>query len=261
MRITSPGLVSDLALLELQGSSVIDRGDHLVVRTPSNPTFWWGNFLLLDRSVPEAEVPEWVDRFASEFPGSRHRAFGFTGAGGDFSAWRALGYDVGTDVTMSCGAVPEASPPPEDVAIRPLVGDDDWGQSARLGASDVPEHERADRVVLEERRGRARRRLVEDGDARWFGAFAGGELLGSLGIVRLGPIARYQDVMTHVSARRRGIAGALVRAAGEWALADGAVHELVIVAEDGGPAIGLYGRLGFVEVDRHVGVELKPASS
>ena len=39
MEVTSPGLVTDLALLELQGSTVTDRGDHLVVRTDANPTF------------------------------------------------------------------------------------------------------------------------------------------------------------------------------------------------------------------------------
>jgi ribosomal protein S18 acetylase RimI-like enzyme len=72
--------------------------------------------------------------------------------------------------------------------------------------------------------------------------------------VRLGDLARYQDVVTLESHRRRGIAGALVRAAGEWALEDPAIGRLVIVAEDGGPAIGLYQRAGFAEVARHVGV-------
>ncbi len=81
-----------------------------------------------------------------------------------------------------------------------------------------------------------------------------------LGIVRLGDLARYQDVVTLESHRRRGLAGALVRAAGEWALDDPAVGQLVIVAEDGGPAIGLYQRAGFAEVARHVGVSRAPGS-
>ncbi|MEW1954373.1 GNAT family N-acetyltransferase [Terrabacter sp. NPDC080008] len=80
-----------------------------------------------------------------------------------------------------------------------------------------------------------------------------------LGIVRLGGLARYQDVVTLESHRRRGIAGALVRAAGEWALEDRAVRQLVILAEDGGPAIGLYRRAGFAEVARHVDVSKPPA--
>jgi ribosomal protein S18 acetylase RimI-like enzyme len=65
--------------------------------------------------------------------------------------------------------------------------------------------------------------------------------------------------MTLAEYRRRGIAGALVRAAGEWAFTDPEVERLVIVAEDGGPAIGLYRRAGFREVGRRVQVCRTPA--
>ena len=47
MEIQGLGWRTDLALLEISGSVLEDRGDHLVVRTPDNPTFWWGNFLML----------------------------------------------------------------------------------------------------------------------------------------------------------------------------------------------------------------------
>jgi hypothetical protein len=40
--VRSLGLRTELALRVLSGSLVEDRGDHLVVRTPDNPTFWWG---------------------------------------------------------------------------------------------------------------------------------------------------------------------------------------------------------------------------
>ena len=53
MRITSLGLRTDVALRVLEGAEVVDRGDHLVIRSLDNPGFWWGNFLLLD-AVPEA---------------------------------------------------------------------------------------------------------------------------------------------------------------------------------------------------------------
>lgn len=41
MEVRSLGYRTDLALLRLGGSEFEDRGDHLVVRTPHNPTFWW----------------------------------------------------------------------------------------------------------------------------------------------------------------------------------------------------------------------------
>ena len=56
------GFRTDLALLRLAGSSIEDRGDHLVVRTSANPTFWWGNFLLLEGTPRADEVAGWVQR-------------------------------------------------------------------------------------------------------------------------------------------------------------------------------------------------------
>jgi hypothetical protein len=41
----SLGWRSDLVFARFDGE-VVDRGNHLLVRTPGNPTFWWGNFLL-----------------------------------------------------------------------------------------------------------------------------------------------------------------------------------------------------------------------
>ena len=65
MDVESLGYRTDLALLRLGGSTIEDGGDHLVVRSPYNPTFYWGNFLLLDRVPAGAEATQqWLDRFA-----------------------------------------------------------------------------------------------------------------------------------------------------------------------------------------------------
>ena len=254
MRIDSPGLTTDLDLLGLQGSTVTDLGDHLVVRTEANPTFWWGNFILVPTASRSDEVERWTARFEAEFPDARHRAIGFAQPDGDSGVWTAQGWDVEVDVDLATTSVPAAAVAPDGIRLRALTSDDDWEQSARVGGSDTPQDRRDGRLVFERRRAAAQRGLVESGRARWVGAFDGDQLVANLGIVRLGDLARYQDVVTLESHRRRGIAGALVRAAGEWALEDPAIGRLVIVAEDGGPAIGLYQRAGFVEVARHVGV-------
>jgi hypothetical protein len=47
MRDLPIGWATDIAVLQLTGSTVDDRGDHLVLRTPRNPTFHWGNCLLV----------------------------------------------------------------------------------------------------------------------------------------------------------------------------------------------------------------------
>lgn len=74
VELTSLGYQTDLAVLWLGGTQVEDRGDHLVVRSPHNPTHWWGNFLLLAQ-VPAPEASKsWLDRFAATFPAAEHVA-------------------------------------------------------------------------------------------------------------------------------------------------------------------------------------------
>jgi hypothetical protein len=56
MDVHSLGFRTDLALLTASGSVVEDRGTHLVVRSPDNPSYFWGNFLLLAAApVPGGE--------------------------------------------------------------------------------------------------------------------------------------------------------------------------------------------------------------
>ena len=56
MHVSSLGFRTDLALLADSGSVVEDRGTHLVVRSPENPSYFWGNFLLLaEPPVPGGE--------------------------------------------------------------------------------------------------------------------------------------------------------------------------------------------------------------
>ena len=75
MEIPSLAFRTDLALARLAGSEVDDRGDHVVVRTPDNPDYYWGNYLLLPRPPTAAELSAWEATFARTFPACRHRAY------------------------------------------------------------------------------------------------------------------------------------------------------------------------------------------
>jgi hypothetical protein len=73
--VRSLGYRTDLAIRVLEGSEVTDRGDYLVIRTPGNPDFWWGNFLLLPGLRP-GSGGGWRARFAAEFPDAGHLTLG-----------------------------------------------------------------------------------------------------------------------------------------------------------------------------------------
>ena len=54
MDVKSLGYKTDLIFPAFDGE-IVDRGDYLVVRTPSNPYFYWGNFLLFPRPPAEGD--------------------------------------------------------------------------------------------------------------------------------------------------------------------------------------------------------------
>jgi len=67
----SLGWRTDLNFARFDGE-LIERDDCLVVRTPSNPTYWWGNFLLFDHAPQAGDCAEWSRRFEAEI--GRHQA-------------------------------------------------------------------------------------------------------------------------------------------------------------------------------------------
>ena len=60
--------------------SVREAGDHLVVRSPGSPSYYWGNFLLYERLASDADLPAWLADFERDItqpdPACRHVAFG-----------------------------------------------------------------------------------------------------------------------------------------------------------------------------------------
>lgn len=261
MHVTSLGLRTDLALLERSGSTIEDCGDHLVVRTPSNPTFYWGNFLVLDH-LPAAEVvDEWLERFAAALPDARHRALAFDCADGDISALAGFaerGFTVETSAVMTARSVQPPPSPNGDAEFRPLASDEDWAQSVALtlASHDGYEENHLQFVTL---RAESNRALVADGRGAWFGAFVDGRLVTQMGLVLASAgLARFQSVETHPGFRRRGLAGTVVHRVGEYGFSDLEAETLVMVADPNDAAIRIYRAVGFTVTETNLQVELVP---
>jgi GNAT superfamily N-acetyltransferase len=262
VRITSLGFRTDVALRVREGAQVTDRGDHLVIRTPDNPNFWWGNFLLLARVPGPGQSREWLARFAAEFPGARHVALGV-----DTADDPAVPEDL-----MAAGLEPERAtvlaavlaagqlrPPPHpntEAEIRPLDSDADWRQSVDLATRCYDGGEPGDYLEL---RAVARRRVTQSGAGAWFGAFEGGRLMAQLGLFDAGDgYARYQHVETDPAARRRGLAGTLVWTAARYGREVLRPSTLVIVADPADTAIRVYRACGFTDRQNQLSFERRP---
>jgi ribosomal protein S18 acetylase RimI-like enzyme len=253
--VTSLGFRTDLLLLELSGSVLNEAGDHLVVRTPANPGFWWGNFLLFRTAFAPGATAARMDLFQRTFPDAKHVAFGLDtidGVVGAEDELVAAGFDLERNTVMTATMVQEPARPNTDSEYRFLGGDEDWDQLVELSLVASP----ADAEGYAEftrRKVQAERRLVEDGHGRWFGAFEGSRLQASLGLVSDGSgLARFQNVQTHPDDRNRGIASTLVHRASQYGLTELGARTLVMVADPEYLAIRLYRALGFADTEVQV---------
>lgn len=158
MRVTSLGFRTDVTLRAREGAEVTDRGDHLVIRSPDNPDFWWGNFLLL-AGVPEpGQAGAWLARFAAQFPDAAHVALGVDTALDDPlpADLAAAGLEVERAAVLTARQPNPPARPSTGADIRPLESDADWRQSVELALRCFD----GDDPAFLERRARARRRLT-----------------------------------------------------------------------------------------------------
>jgi ribosomal protein S18 acetylase RimI-like enzyme len=260
--ISSLGYRTDLNLLELAGSELTDRGEYVVVRTPGNPSFWWGNYLLFRSPFAASDVADRLGLFGTEFPEAKHVAFGIDSVDGVIGAedeLTAAGFDLERNTVMTAARVTEPARPNEGAQYRFLAGDGEWEQLNALVLATAPVEVDAGYEEFTRRRTEASRGLVESGRAVWFGAFEGERLLASLGLVPDGQgAARFQSVQTHPDARGQGLASTLVHRASMYGLTELRAKTLVMVADPEYLAIRIYRALGFTDTETQLQLT-KPA--
>jgi ribosomal protein S18 acetylase RimI-like enzyme len=263
MDVVSLGYRTDLALLEIGGSQFDDRGDHLIIASPDNPDFYWGNFVLFDHLPADAEEAQrWLDLFHTTFPDRRHIAIGVDGTTGtaeDLAPFRELGLTPMTSAVMTAQSVRPPPRPNTEATYRRIETDDDWAQHVelRMAIDEVADVDLHRRFI--EAKARTSRRLFEAGHGAWFGAFVDGTMRSTMGLVRAGVgLARFQNVETHPEARGRGLAGSLVHHVSQYGFVDLGAETLVMVADPDYVAIRVYESVGFVASESQLGIE-KPS--
>lgn len=240
------GWQTDLAVLRHYGSTIEDRGDHLLVTTPDNPDYHWGNFVFVTDASAVDDAHRWLQTFQASLPAASWVAIGLVRMPEDRSAWTAQQLTLELDEVLCTCSLPKQTPLADGYTVRSLTGDD-WEKSVARSVADnarTGEHDPASFARFARNRARMQRRLCERGAAAFFGAFEGAVLAAELGIVRCGTTARYQSVGTDAEHRRRGLASHLLGVAARWA-AERTCDRWVILTEAANPAGRVYRSVGF----------------
>jgi ribosomal protein S18 acetylase RimI-like enzyme len=272
--LRSLALATDLDVLPL-GNVVIRRPGYLVVRSPSNPQFFWGNLLLFDSPPGAGDGGRWETVFDEEFgevEGVEHRTFAWDRIDGElgtaYEEFGNRGYTI--DESVGLVATPDdLRPHPREnrdvviVALDPTPGADEhlWQAVVELQTANRDEvHDEESYFAFSQARLRDIRALLNARRGAWFVALDGpdGPVAGSCGVVVTGDRGRFQTVDTALAYRRRGICSRLVVEAARMSADRYGATQLVIVADVNYHALGLYESLGFRRAERVVGMYLRP---
>jgi ribosomal protein S18 acetylase RimI-like enzyme len=255
MEITS--LLHKTSLLFSEFSSqVFDKGDHILIQTPDNPTFHWGNYLIFQHAPRMGDFARWTELFRRSFPyydHARHYVFAWQqDSCGEYREFTDNGFKLERSVVLTADSV--ATPPryhPE-ISVKTIVTDEEWEQVICCQISCAAEEYAGPGYEVFKRRQFAQyRRMAEAGIGAWYGAFLNGRIVGDLGIFRVENIGRYQNVGTHPEFRRRGVCQTLVYETARRSLDDGRIKTLVMEADAEYHAARIYESVGFRPTETH----------
>jgi hypothetical protein len=265
----SIGCATDVMHAAFDGD-VVDRGDYWVLRTPTNPHYSWGNYLLFrgppteENAMPDGER-SWERIFDAELgaPGHGGRLLAWDRVDGDYGAadaFVARGYAKDDSYALIASRLVPPGTLRSDIEVRPVRGDHEWQIAEALCTESFSEHARGNVegqrafVALQFRR---YRRMTDAGMGTYFGAFSGAEMAGAAGVFGKDGLFRYQLVATRPAYRRKGVCATLVYGAGGHALSHFGAETLVILAAANYHAWRVYQSVGLEPTERLPALRLR----
>ena len=264
----SPGWQTHLMFADFDGE-VTEHADHIVVRSPRSPGYYWGNFLLYDRLPTAADFGPWMQRFEEAIrqpePGTGHVAFGMHAQADRFNPPQPFidagftGFGVATLTLHSSGLLPLSKKPGPEFELCPLrlPAEVSGVVELNMACNDEgyePEGYRQFRTHQMQRYAD----MAAAGMGHWWGALHQGRVVAALGLFGQRHTGRFQHVETHPDFRRQGLCRALVHAACTHGFTQMGWHTLVMGADPDDVAIGIYRQVGFQLHDRLWMLERRP---
>lgn len=263
MQLTSLARLSDLIFARSEGQ-IEDHGDYISIKTPNNPSYHWGNYLIFDRPPLAADCERWREIYSREFDyyqQIKHMTFTWQGPApqeSDLMPFLAAGFKLERGKAF-LGQELKLPPRPQlESEFRILSSDSDWEQAIQLQSlCRNPAFEFENYLEFKRRQFATYRKLAEQDLGAWFGLFDQQQLLADLGIFHAGQqldsktlaqlegLGRFQSVETHPEYRRKGLCSHLVYTAANYARQHWQLEQLVIEADADYHAATLYESLGF----------------
>lgn len=256
MKINLLSNKTDLILSKFSGE-IIDREEYTVIKTPSQPNYFWGNYLIFPKEPEKENYKKWINIYKNEF-GNNPGYITFTwdtGKEGYTEEFIQNGFSLTKlDILMA----QKVDIPPKynkDIEVRELKYKSDWEQYIEVHINENWYlSSQSQKSFLENQRDLAKK-IVKEGKGKTFGAFLGEKLVGELGIYYEGILGRYNNVSTHQNYRRNGICSTLIYNTSKIAFETIGIKNLVVAADEEYHAGKIYLSVGFKLFEKQISLE------
>ncbi|MBT3585324.1 MAG: GNAT family N-acetyltransferase [Halobacteriovoraceae bacterium] len=258
MKKLNPKEIKSLAIrtnmiMDLKTAQVEDKGEYVVIRTPSRPSYFWGNYILMREAPFQGCYEKWLGIFEREIGDSGQLGFAslawdIPNETGEVAEFLKHGFKMEDSRVLTCSRESLVEPPKfnSEVEVRPLVSDADWKRLVEIHFEKNWEYgsDEAQLKFLQE--GAVEfRKLCEAGEAVRMGAYFDGLGAADLGLYWQDGLGRFNNVATHEDFRRRGICGRLVYETCKYGFEKMGLDTLVMEADENYHAAKIYESVGF----------------
>jgi GNAT superfamily N-acetyltransferase len=251
MQLRSLFLNSEMIFWQF-GSKVSDHGDYLVIQTPRNPTWRWGNLLIFPNPPTSFDFQDWDLKFESHLGRSvKYRLYVWetrTGEAGETALFTENGYTFSRQPLLSATRLIPPNPQAESYIYRVIRSDEDWDTARNLSCRCFANGDQGYELYLSTKFD-LYREMVDAGLGFWMGAFNHDVLIASCGIFRNDRVTRYQEVVTDEDHRQQGIASTLVFEAFRHARSLRYPEMTLIAVDFDSQAERIYRKLGFEDCE------------
>jgi hypothetical protein len=239
--LKSPGLKTGIEIDSFE-NILKERVEYLVIETPGNPGYYWGNYLIFPNAPNPEDQERWESLFFKEFahqPKVKHQAFTWDSPerGATF-----IGFEQEEASELVLTKLQQPKNYNKRIQVRALGSDQDWEDAIYNQMSTRSESFAYEPYfVFKKTQMQRYRKMAEAKQGNWYGAFLEGKLVADCGFYCFHEIGRFQSVGTHPDFRRQGICATLIY---ECVRQNPQAQESVIVAELG-TADRVYRSVGF----------------
>ena len=197
-------------------SSIQHKSEYIVVKTPDNSRYYWGNFLFFHHPPKQDSMSEWEFLFDKEFSGMaiNHKAFAWDSVSeeyGKVDAFIENGYYFEFDDVLMARDLFKPKYYNPDLTIKSIRSTNQWEQVCQLNLDCYKDDLDVNymghvKILMQDYI-----KQVEQGQGIWMGAFTGGQIVGDMGLFKAGgESGLILSVKTNPDYRAKGVCRTLL---------------------------------------------------